>query len=215
MLRLTLLVLAVLAFLSLEITAQTSYTLSHRFLPFPSVNPLPPFVPRGVVTLHPNHSVSLSFSEGSGQSTQQTDDGSGWYQLSLDGADAPLLASTRACLVTEDSISKVVLYLSDDSPTSLTIHQTGTPRSGECAVKSSVKLPSSSLEITIKTPSKAFSPALAAPPQIDQSTGKVAEPPVEKSFLAKYWMPILGIMLFFASQVGGDEGKRGAAAAAK
>ncbi|RSH80743.1 hypothetical protein EHS25_007079 [Saitozyma podzolica] len=57
-------------------------------------------------------------------------------------------------------------------------------------------------------------PALTGAPAVDASTGLPAAPPVEKSFLQKYWLPIAGLVLFAVSQMGPDEPRRGGGAGA-
>jgi len=46
---------------------------------------------------------------------------------------------------------------------------------------------------------------LSPPPSIDHSTGQAITPPPEKSFLQKYWLPILGIAIFAMAQMGPDQ----------
>ena len=48
------------------------------------------------------------------------------------------------------------------------------------------------------------SPSLAPPPVVDPTTGQPAPPPIEKSFLQKYWMPMLGLAVFSISQLAPD-----------
>jgi hypothetical protein len=55
---------------------------------------------------------------------------------------------------------------------------------------------------------------LAPPPVVDPSTGKAAEPVPEKSFLQKYWLPLLGVAFFVLSQVGPDPPRQGGGEAA-
>ena len=50
-----------------------------------------------------------------------------------------------------------------------------------------------------------YSPMLSPPPSIDHSTGQAITPPPEKSFLQKYWLPILGIAIFAMAQMGPDQ----------
>ncbi len=72
-------------------------------------------------------------------------------------------------------------------------------------------LPQRSFQELINYSPRGFSPNLAPPPQINQATGQPSEPIAEKSFLVKYWLPILGIGLFFAAQMGPDQPRGGSA----
>ena len=51
---------------------------------------------------------------------------------------------------------------------------------------------------------------LAPPPAVDPSTGKAAEPVPEKSFLQKYWLPLLGVGFFVISQMAPEPPQTGA-----
>ena len=47
--------------------------------------------------------------------------------------------------------------------------------------------------------------SLNPPPSLVPGTGKPAEPVVEKTFIQKYWMPMLGLGLFLMAQMGPDK----------
>ncbi|GFZ44232.1 hypothetical protein JCM24511_01954 [Saitozyma sp. JCM 24511] len=143
-----------------------------------------------------------------------------WYQVGLGtGGDGIWpMSSTRACFLAHPSNARLTIHLSDSHPhpTSVTFAPLNVPRSGECpegASRTGRELPhgraGGRLWVDVVRPERMLGPALAGAPVVDASTGLPAAPPVEKSFLQKYWLPIAGLVLFAVSQMGPDEPRRG------
>ncbi|WWD17559.1 hypothetical protein CI109_102000 [Kwoniella shandongensis] len=208
----TLLPLFAVLLLATLALAQNTYTVHHRFLPHPAPSTPPPFVSFGSFT-PVARSLDLQVDALTGkQEVGQTDDGKGWYQVGVaaEEDDEWLIASTRACYLS--SPPKVRIHIDDSlipshisiqpSSSSLTSCQTTTN-------STSVKLPSKPEEIVWEryTSGKTRGPSLAPPPPIDTTTGAPIEPVPEKTFLAKYWMYILGAALFLFSQLAPEEPK--------
>ncbi|WWC61596.1 uncharacterized protein I303_104180 [Kwoniella dejecticola CBS 10117] len=204
------------------------YKLHHRFLPHPSPQSPPTYLPLGnfnVLDDSPHSSaIALLPSEGVENTSigGQSDDGKGWYQFAvqLGEHDTPeewLMTSTRSCYLAS-SPPKIEIHLSSSSiPSSISILPTSTDGcSFNNTTTQSVTLPLLT-ELVVEFPKSSYrtiSPNLAPPPTVDPSTGSPAPPEVEKSFMQKYWMYIVGLALFFAVQMGPDEPK-GATPAAK
>ncbi|WWC89601.1 uncharacterized protein L201_004526 [Kwoniella dendrophila CBS 6074] len=210
-----------------------TYKIHHRFLSHPSPDTPLPFQHLGNLKIYEtSNTFTTSLEEEEASSSQSnsnggtvnTDDGKGWYQIGIqlnefDIQNEWLFSSTKSCYLST-STPKIKIHLSSSSsiPSSLSI-QPSLSSINACSTNSttSVKLPSNINELNfdfLKSIPKTFSPSLAPPPVVDPTTGTPAPPEVEKTFFQKYWMAIVGIALFFAMQMGPDEPKNGAPAAA-
>ncbi|CAD6567282.1 MAG: hypothetical protein TREMPRED_003489 [Tremellales sp. Tagirdzhanova-0007] len=202
-----------------------NHTLHHRFLPIPSSSSSPPpFLPYGTITIHPGPPRTATFSESSHEA-QNVDqqpigiDGNAWYQVLLN-EETRVMASTRACFLAIPGMSFITVLLDGSAPIGIELKRSDIPVNGECPSDwqaSSLLLPSmgsgTRVEVRVSVPELVDKPILAPPPQVDSTTGQPAPPPVEKTLLQKYWIPLLGVSLFIVAQLGSDPGGRGGPAA--
>ncbi|KAL7420690.1 hypothetical protein Q5752_004641 [Cryptotrichosporon argae] len=179
----------------LLVVAQT-YTLSHRFLP-----DLP--APLGLITLSP---AGASF-DVLDAADRLAPSGATWYQVLLDVDGDVITASTKACCVTAEA-NLTVHLAPGDRPASLEVQSAP---SGACPSGGSNYTYPREIYVALHRPGWPEMPTIQHPVSLT-TDGKAAPPVVEKTFLQKYWMVIVGLALFLVTQMGPDEPRAAAAA---
>ncbi|ORY23134.1 hypothetical protein BCR39DRAFT_549995 [Naematelia encephala] len=188
------------------ILAETNYTLSHRFVPVSPSSSLKPFTKRGVISIDPPSTTATFYpvAESVGLSDDEVE-GDGWYQLGLEVDEEWILSSTRISQIDTKSPGNLTLHLSSKHiPTALHLSPSSSSSSGghsSSTSRNAARRDPGFQQVVLKYPKKITGPSLAPPPAVDPSSGKPAAPIEEKTFLQKYWMPLVGIGLFVVTQL--------------
>ncbi|RXK38929.1 hypothetical protein M231_03774 [Tremella mesenterica] len=214
-------------FAQVHLTIATRYPLYHRHLSYQPES----FVPYGHVEITPpqaldtssetsvlnskeSWNVSLDIAEaedlqwepesGDGRNESQAGMELGWYQIMLEDDGRELVGSTKACYLST-SIPNIHIHLSTiGKPISISLSSSHIPKNGSCPLINlpitSVRVKNQILKVILDYPIIVQEPKLSPPPNLDPF-GLPIIPPPEKTFLQKYWMPLLGVGVFLVSQM--------------
>ncbi|KAF9534192.1 hypothetical protein CPB83DRAFT_889197 [Crepidotus variabilis] len=180
-------------------------------------------------TFQPSESLAEGFKTFSEALQSLEGDPSGvLYQVALARADDKSQAtydfsSVKLCHLNQANKEHIYLHVSDDdTPFALDYFVGPIPKDGSCPRKISSSTSITNFApnyqklnttVVMRRPSMPPLPDLRTPPPISPE-GQVVEPVPEKSFLQKYWMYMVGLLIFFlvAAPEEAEQPKRGGAA---
>ncbi|KAG9219013.1 hypothetical protein CCMSSC00406_0001423 [Pleurotus cornucopiae] len=220
------------------VAADESLRLYHRV--YHPIVPELPFALRGTVNINDSLLVTFRPSESTSESLQQFADSlqpgavdlhDAQYQVALeragDTAEAHWdISSVKLCHLENIKSESIILHTTagpDPSPFAIDYFVSPIPLDGSCSKLKKRKSDSTALSsfvkkvqllmvdttVTVQRPSLPPLPELRAPPPITQ-TGEPVVPVPEKSFIQKYWLYIVAVLIALVMSGGPpeEEGKK-------
>ncbi|KAF8605470.1 hypothetical protein BDV93DRAFT_521776 [Ceratobasidium sp. AG-I] len=180
----------------------------HHRVHLPGQAPAP-FTPKGTVLLTPNgpsYAPAAAFRDEL-TTWAASNNPHARYEVALETEESPDTwprSSVKLCYVTAAKDEYFTMHKSVSGDVfALDYHLSSVPKDGACP-SAPASLFIASTDIILKSPSPAFSPRLKTPPPLG-ADGQTIKPVVEKSFIQKYWMYIVPVLILLLVMPGGPE----------